>query len=106
MSSSPENSGERSEFSFGETMERNFSGLEKGLTHVIRGYRFFLSPYFGSACRFYPSCSEYAEQCLKEFGIMKALYLSLCRLLKCHPWHAGGVDFVPRKQDINKKGLN
>jgi len=79
-------------------MAGNFKILEKGLILLIRGYRYCLSPLLGQVCRFYPSCSEYTEQCIHEFGILRGLGLSLRRLSKCHPWHVGGIDLVPTKR--------
>lgn len=67
------------------------SALLKGITL----YRWLLSPYFGVCCRFYPSCSGYAQQAISKHGVMKGGYLTIKRLLKCHPWHEGGVDQVP-----------
>jgi putative membrane protein insertion efficiency factor len=60
----------------------------------IHGYRYILSPWIGNQCRFYPSCSHYAEDAINTFGIAKGSYLTLRRLLKCHPWHPGGLDPV------------
>ncbi len=57
----------------------------------IRIYRRFISPLMPPACRFYPSCSEYAEQAIKKYGI-KGILLSIKRILKCHPFHPGGYD--------------
>lgn len=71
----------------------------------IKGYRYFISPLLGSRCRFYPSCSEYAEECYQRFGLIKGSYLSLKRLLKCHPWHKGGVDLVPNTDDSKQENL-
>ena len=62
---------------------------------LIRGYQYFISPLLGSRCRFYPSCSSYAIEALEVHGVLKGSYLSLRRLLKCHPFHEGGVDLVP-----------
>lgn len=62
---------------------------------LIRGYQYFISPLLGSRCRFYPSCSSYAIEALEVYGVLKGSYLSLRRLLKCHPFHEGGVDLVP-----------
>ena len=61
---------------------------------MIRIYRFFISPLLASNCRFHPTCSGYAQQAIREHGVF-GVYLSLKRLLKCHPWHNGGVDPVP-----------
>ena len=65
------------------------------LTALVRAYRYFVSPLLGPSCRFYPSCSCYAEQSLAPHGAVKGSYLTVRRLLRCHPWHAGGYDPVP-----------
>lgn len=62
---------------------------------LIRAYRFFLSPWLGRHCRFHPSCSQYALTAIQRFGAVRGGWLGLVRLLRCHPWHAGGVDPVP-----------
>lgn len=64
---------------------------------LIHGYRYLLSPWVGNQCRFYPSCSHYAEEAINTHGFIKGGYLTTRRLLKCHPWHAGGTDMVPPK---------
>ena len=53
-----------------------------------------VSPFLGKRCRFYPTCSQYAKECLETKSLSQAVYLILRRLLKCHPWHAGGYDPV------------
>lgn len=65
---------------------------------LIAFYRYFLSPWVGNQCRFYPTCSHYAEEALQHHGFIKGCILTLKRLLKCHPWHPGGIDFVPGTQ--------
>lgn len=62
---------------------------------VIRLYRLLLSPWLGNQCRFYPSCSHYAEEAVQHHGALKGSALTLRRLAKCHPWHEGGCDPVP-----------
>ena len=64
---------------------------------TIRFYQYMISPMFGAACRFHPSCSEYAYQALARHGIIKGTRLALGRILKCHPFHPGGVDPVPKR---------
>jgi len=59
---------------------------------VITAYRYMVSPLLGPACRFEPTCSEYACQAIDRFGVVKGAGLALWRLLKCHPFHPGGVD--------------
>lgn len=62
---------------------------------VIRGYQLFVSPLFGANCRFYPTCSEYTRLAIQKHGLIKGGGHGLRRLLKCHPFHPGGVDPVP-----------
>ena len=68
----------------------------KGVLGVsLRGYRYFVSPLLPPACRFYPSCSVYAEAALHEHGMLRGGWLTARRLCRCAPWHAGGFDPVP-----------
>jgi len=60
----------------------------------IRGYQRFVSPAFGDRCKYYPSCSEYAVQAVRRFGILRGLVLAGWRLLRCNPWSDGGFDPV------------
>ena len=62
---------------------------------AIRAYRYLLSPWWGSQCRFAPTCSEYAMGAIEEHGALRGSWLALRRLTKCHPWHRGGFDPVP-----------
>jgi len=68
---------------------------QAALTGAVRGYRFFLSPWLGSACRFEPTCSRYAIEALQRHGAAAGSALTVHRLLRCHPWCAGGLDPVP-----------
>lgn len=62
---------------------------------LIALYRYGLSPMLGPSCRFYPSCSEYAQQAISRYGVLRGTWLALKRLLRCNPWHCGGHDPVP-----------
>jgi putative membrane protein insertion efficiency factor len=64
---------------------------------MIAAYRFWISPWLAPACRFEPTCSEYASQAIDRFGVIKGSGLAVWRLLKCHPFHPGGHD--PVKSD-------
>ncbi len=82
--------------------------LKKIALTLINLYRFFLSPFLGGQCRFYPSCSLYAEIAIERFGVFLGAWLTLKRLLKCHPWYKGeGYDPVPeeREQSVRQKSF-
>ncbi|MGE0155505.1 MAG: membrane protein insertion efficiency factor YidD [Geobacter sp.] len=64
------------------------------LMFFIHVYRRLISPVLPPSCRFYPTCSAYALEAIRRYGPYKGSYLSLRRLLKCHPWHPGGFDPV------------
>jgi putative membrane protein insertion efficiency factor len=65
------------------------------LVALVRGYRLLLKPWLGNACRFEPTCSAYALQALQQHGALVGGALTGGRLLRCHPWCAGGHDPVP-----------
>ena len=65
------------------------------LIFLIDGYRLLLSPFFGTQCRFYPTCSAYAREAIETHGAIKGTWLTIRRIGKCHPWHDGGIDNVP-----------
>ncbi len=67
----------------------------QGLLAAVRGYRFFLKPWLGNACRFEPTCSAYALAALQQHGATAGSYLTARRILRCHPGCAGGSDPVP-----------
>lgn len=69
--------------------------MQRALIALIRVYQRLLSPLLGPRCRFYPSCSEYAAQALREHGILHGGGLALRRLCRCHPLNPGGLDPVP-----------
>jgi len=69
--------------------------IQRGLILIVKGYRLLLSPWLGSGCRFEPTCSMYALQALERHGAAQGSYLSLRRLVRCHPWCDGGHDPVP-----------
>jgi uncharacterized protein len=71
------------------------SVLVRVMRALVRGYQVALSPYFGTQCRFYPTCSAYAMEALDRHGAARGSWLSLRRLCRCHPLHSGGFDPVP-----------
>jgi putative membrane protein insertion efficiency factor len=74
------------------------------IIQLIRGYRLLLSPWLGNHCRFYPSCSSYAITAVERHGALRGSAMSVARLLRCHPWHPGGVDPVPEKECTHPHG--
>ena len=69
--------------------------IRRLLIALVKGYRLTLSPWIGSACRFTPTCSQYAIEALEKHGAAAGSYLTLARLARCHPWCQGGHDPVP-----------
>ena len=74
----------------------------KILIKLIKGYRFFISPLLGQSCRYLPTCSEYSIEALKTYGFLKGLFLSVKRILSCHPWGSGGLDPVKKEIKVKK----
>ncbi len=62
---------------------------------LIRAYQLLLSPFAGGACRFHPSCSEYAREAVTTHGLVRGLWLALGRVSRCHPFSRPGIDPVP-----------
>ena len=65
------------------------------VTALLRGYKRWLSPLFPPACRYDPTCSQYAREAVERYGVLRGLWLGLRRLLRCHPFSRGGSDPVP-----------
>tara|TARA_B100000963_G_scaffold82604_1_gene70405 strand:+ start:31227 stop:31451 length:225 start_codon:yes stop_codon:yes gene_type:complete len=62
---------------------------------LVKIYQNIISPLFPPTCRFSPTCSEYAIQSLKKYGLIKGVYLSIKRIVNCHPWGGSGYDPIP-----------
>jgi len=60
--------------------------------NLIRLYRILLSPLLGGECRFYPTCSHYAEEAICKYGFLRGSYMAIRRILRCHPFNIGGYD--------------
>jgi uncharacterized protein len=74
---------------------RKASPVARLLLALLAVYRKFLSPLLGARCRFYPSCSAYAVEAVQLHGAARGSWLAVRRLARCHPFHPGGLDFVP-----------
>jgi len=70
--------------------------MKKIMFLTIRMYQAVISPFFPPACRFAPTCSNYSLEAIEKYGALKGAWLTLKRLLKCHPFHPGGFDPVDR----------
>ncbi len=78
--------------------------MRQVVTATLRGYRYLISPLLGPTCRFYPTCSSYAIEAIERHGITRGIWLTLRRLIRCNPWHPGGVDMVPGENADNSSG--
>ncbi|MCI8648608.1 MAG: membrane protein insertion efficiency factor YidD [Anaerotruncus sp.] len=77
--------------------------MRRLLLGLIRLYQKWISPLKGPTCRFYPTCSTYAYLAISRFGVLRGCWLALKRILKCHPFHAGGIDPVPEEFTFLKR---
>ncbi len=66
--------------------------LQRLVFKIIRFYQKFISPSLGQNCRFYPSCSEYTYLAIEKYGLLKGFLKGIKRIIKCYPWHPGGID--------------
>ncbi len=75
------------------------SWMRRMVVLPIRFYRRFLSPWKPRTCRFHPTCSQYALEAILGHGVLRGCYLATRRILRCHPFHSGGYDPVPRARE-------
>lgn len=68
--------------------------MQRVLIAILKGYKRWISPLLPSACRYYPSCSEYMLEAIEKDGVLKGMWRGLKRLGRCHPFHTGGYDPV------------
>jgi uncharacterized protein len=73
------------------------------LIGLLKLYRFVISPLYGNVCRYYPSCSAYALRAVEFHGAARGSWLAMRRLLRCHPWAAGGYDPVPGTPEFDEE---
>lgn len=77
--------------------------LKKLFLKVIRFYQIVISPLKPPTCRFYPTCSQYGLESIQRFGAIRGGFLTIKRIVKCHPFHPGGFDPVPEKKQSQNK---
>lgn len=68
--------------------------MKKFFIGMINFYQKHISKLFGTKCRFYPTCSEYTKQAIDKYGIIKGIFKGFKRILKCNPFHDGGIDYL------------
>lgn len=71
---------------------------------AVRAYQYTVRPLIGANCRFWPSCSEYAVDAFRAHGVARGALLAGKRILRCNPWHPGGVDPVPPSPPCHHQG--
>ena len=76
--------------------------IKKFFLFLIKLYQIFISPYLGNNCRYYPTCSNYAREAIKEYKLLTAFKLIFLRVIKCNPWGGSGVDMLPDENAKNK----
>lgn len=76
------------------------------LRMLVNGYRYLISPFIPSRCRYHPTCSNYAHEALLRHGAIKGSLLALKRICRCHPWGKSGYDPVPDKCSCSKTNSN
>jgi len=76
--------------------------LDKLAIKLIRVYQLTLSLLIGNQCRFYPSCSHYTQDAIRKHGLARGVALGSKRILRCHPWHPGGIDPVPDADTLRR----
>ncbi|SDX47128.1 hypothetical protein SAMN05421881_10025 [Nitrosomonas halophila] len=69
--------------------------MKRFVIGLIKLYQYCVSPLTPPSCRFYPTCSNYAQEALGKYGLVRGLWMSVRRVLRCHPWNQGGYDPVP-----------
>ena len=75
--------------------------MEELILLLLRAYRVAISPLIGPRCRYYPSCSQYAQVAVERHGAARGSWLAVRRIARCHPWHPGGFDPVPECDDTH-----
>ncbi|GAA3026772.1 membrane protein insertion efficiency factor YidD [Tetragenococcus solitarius] len=80
--------------------------MQKFFIFLIKGYQRFISPLFPPSCRYYPTCSSYMLEALKVHGAFKGMLMGISRILRCHPFAKGGIDYVPKDFSLRKNRVD
>lgn len=80
--------------------------MSRFLIWLVRGYQRFISPLFPPSCRYYPTCSSYMIEAVKVHGAGKGFLMGISRILRCHPFVRGGIDYVPRNFSLKRNTLD
>lgn len=75
------------------------------VVHVLRGYKWAISPMFPPTCRYVPTCSEYALEAVERFGVLRGIAMAAIRVCRCHPFIRGGYDPVLKRQSSSPVDL-
>ncbi|BCA86165.1 putative membrane protein insertion efficiency factor [Enterococcus saigonensis] len=76
--------------------------MKKIMIGLVRGYQRFISPLFPPSCRYYPTCSSYMIQAVEKHGALKGGIMGTARILRCHPFVKGGLDYVPETFSLRR----
>lgn len=76
--------------------------MKKVLIALVRFYQKYISPAFPPSCRYHPTCSSYMIQAIEVHGAFKGLLMGIARILRCHPFRKGGIDYVPKKFSLRR----
>lgn len=80
--------------------------MKKFLIYLVRGYQRFISPSFPPSCRYYPTCSNYMIRAIQVHGAVKGTLMGTARILRCHPFVRGGIDYVPKNFKLTRNTVD
>ena len=80
--------------------------MKKFLIYLVRGYQRFISPAFPPSCRYYPTCSNYMIRAIQVHGDVKGTLMGTARILRCHPFVRGGIDYVPKNFKLTRNTVD
>jgi len=87
-------------------LEDQLNPAQRAVLLLLRGYKWAISPMLAPACRYVPTCSEYAMEAVERYGVLRGGFMALGRLLRCHPFVKGGYDPVVKRKESWKSGAS